>query len=135
MMMTNMIKYRLTIIFVLGLTLNSVAYAKCNFATDIKIVENGVLYSNDCHKAVGKIVKDNEDRKKQIISYKELLDLKNLQIDVQRERADLWYNTSKDLESRIHKIDRYSQTNKYLHFAGGVLMTVLAAWSLGQVSK
>lgn len=115
--------------------LNSTALAACDFSTGITQTEKGFLYTPDCHREVGRISKENEDRKEQAELYRKALDLKDIAMDAQRERADMWRDTSFKLEDKLSSIERFKRNNELLYFGLGVVLTVGAGWAVGQAAK
>jgi hypothetical protein len=110
------------------------AYGECDFATGIEKLSDGrFAYSSDCHKRVGKLVEDIKDKDEQITSLTKTIDLKNIQIQVQEQRAQLWMDTSMKLEDRVNAIDRMKSTNQWLYFGLGVVTTGLAVWGAGKL--
>ncbi len=111
-----------------------VAVADCDWKT-IEKTENGYLYNKDCHVQVGKLVKEAKLRKEQVAELSKTITLKDLAMTKANERIDLWRDTSFKLEERIIKQRKWSSYNDYLYFGGGVVMTILAGWALGQASR
>jgi hypothetical protein len=108
--------------------------ASCDWST---IQESGdtYIYSKECHIAVGKLVKEVELREEQVAELMKTIELKDLAINTQKERIELWRNTSLDLEDRLFKRKDRSTTSTYALIASGVLISVLSAWAMGQANK
>ena len=119
----------------IALHLNSTALAACDFSTGITQTDKGFLYSPDCHREVGKIVKENDDRKEQADAFRKALDLKDAVIDAQRQRADLWRDTSFKLEDRVSTIEEFKRNNELLYFGLGIVLTIGAGYAVGQAAK
>jgi len=122
----------LSILLVLNFLCPISALAKCNFKT-IKKVEDGYLYTSDCHREVGKLKNEAEERREQVKNLNEAIKLKDLTITTHTERADLWMNTSFKLEDRVNTIERMNSTNRWLYFGIGVIFTGLSVWGAGQL--
>lgn len=119
----------LTLVIMLG---NS-AIAACDFATGIKQVDGGFLYTSECHQRVGKMVKDLDDREAEVGKLTKALELKDLALTAQERRADLWMNTSMKLEDKLNTIERYSTTTQWIYYGLGILTMGVAVWGAGQL--
>jgi hypothetical protein len=117
----------------LTIMMSSISYAECNYSLGIQKVENGYLYTDECHAEVGKKLMDLKDREKQIDLYKEVISLKDLQISKEQQRADLWKNTTFKLEDRMMSIRRWDRWEDWLYFGAGVLVMSAATWGAGQL--
>jgi hypothetical protein len=76
---------------------------------------------------------DLEDREAQVQALTKSIELKDLAIKTHEQRADLWMNTSFKLEDRVNTIERYNDTNKWLYFGLGIVVTGLSVWGAGQL--
>lgn len=110
-----------------------VALADCDFSTGVQKQDSGYLYSVDCHKQVGKIVKDLDDREKQVQSLSKSIDLKDLALEIQDERANRLRETLYRVEDRVNTMERIKESNKWLYFGIGIAFTGLAVWGAGQL--
>lgn len=122
-------------ILITFLVIPQFVFGQCNFSVDIKKVNNGYLYTKECHKEIGKIVKQNTLRQEQIDELKKTITLKDLAVNTHIKRVDMWRDTSYNLENRIHKIQRWKKWNDWTFFAIGVLTTSAAVWGAGQLRK
>jgi len=114
--------------------LSNIAFAECDFFTGISKLSNGNFeYTAECHKKVGKTVADLKDREEQVAKLEKIIELKDLAINIQEKRADLWMNTSMKLEDRVNTIEQYKSTNQWLYFGLGVLVMGVAVWGAGQL--
>lgn len=120
---------------ILSTLLPTFAYAQCDFSKGITKTEPGYLYTPECHKEVGRTVLENDARKDEIKALREALTNKDVIIDTERQRAELWRDTSFKMESRLSSYERWKSENQLLAFGVGVLVTVGAAYSLGQAAK
>lgn len=125
----------ISIILMVIVSLNQ-AYAACDFSTDItKNPDGSFTYSRDCHLEVGRLVKTNDLKAEQIDKLEKVIELKDLAIDTQTKRVDLWQTSALKMEDRLNTIDRSNDWNKFLYFALGAGAIVLGGWAVGQVSK
>lgn len=123
-----MIKYTLIIL----LTIN-IAYADCDFSTDITKVDGGYLYTTECHLEVGKNQKRLTLLESENLELRKSIELKDLALVRQQERVQLWMDTTYKLEDRINTIDRIQSTNKLLYILMGVGLTTIAVYGAGQL--
>jgi len=121
------------ILIIIMLMVSLPAYGSCDFSLGIKEIEGGYLYTPECHREVGKKLLDLKDREKQIELYKEVINLKDLQISKEQQRADLWKNTAFKLEDRMVSIQRFDRWEDWLYFGAGVFVTGFAVWGAGQL--
>lgn len=113
--------------------LSNVAFAECNFATDITKNDNGsYTYTRDCHFKVGEMKQDLKIANEQNEKLNKALDLKDLTIVKADQRADMWMNTSFKLEDRINTIDEMRKTNQWMYFGLGVLAMFAATYAASQ---
>lgn len=110
--------------------------ADCDFSTGIEKLPDGrFAYSSECHKKVGKLVADAKDRDEQVtqkdIQIKDL----GVQLNIHKERAQNWMDTSLKLEDRVTQMEAMKSTNNWLHFGLGVLTTGIAVWGAGQLRR
>lgn len=112
------------------------ALAECDFSTGIeKMADGRFAYSAECHKKVGKLVADSKDKDDQIAALSKTIELKDLGIRTQEQRAQLWMDTSFKLEDRVNQMESMKSTNQWLYFGIGVLTTGLAVWGAGQLRR
>lgn len=124
-------------ILILTLLYAAPAFA-CDFSTGIQRQDYGFLYSNDCHREVGRIINELDERKKQKELYEQLLETKDQRIELEKQRtenykqqAELWKSTAKDIQDRADTITNLSESNKWLYIGAGVLLTVAAGFAIG----
>ena len=117
------------------ISLSTPALADCDLKLDIKQVQDGFLYTNDCHRLVGKTFMDKKDLELQVLKYEDLLKLSEEQIRLEQERAELWRGTSMDLNERVNNMEWLSDKNKLLYFGAGAAVVIGSAWAVGQASK
>lgn len=109
---------------------------ECNLKEDIKKQEDSTYsYTVDCHKEFGKSLMDLKDREKQVEELNKALDLKNVVIESERDRAQMWRNTSYKLEDRMSTMERIKRDHELLYFGLGILVTIGSGWALGQAAK
>ena len=106
----------------------------CKRGQGITKTEKGFLYTKDCHTQVGKVIKENESRKEEIKELRKTIKLKDLAINTQIQRVEMWQTTTFKLEDRIityRKLDRYENT---LWFVLGIVVTGAAVYGAGQLN-
>jgi hypothetical protein len=123
-------RFILLLIFLFSFSL----MADCKWS-NIQKTNDGYLYPVECHAEVGKIIKQNEMHKEEIKNLRKAIELKDLVINQYDARIMLWRDTSYKLEDRLMKQHKYSSYQNWAYFIGGVGLTVLSAWAMGQVSK
>lgn len=95
-------------------------FAQCNWS-EIKETPEGYLYNEKCHIQVGETVQENENLKKK-------LELKDLVIKYEDERAELWKNRTFELEKK-------KDYPAYVLYGLGVITSFVSMWAVGQVMK
>ena len=106
---------------------------ECKRGKGITKTPEGYLYTEKCHSAVGKVIKENESRKQEIAELRKSIKLKDLAIVTHKQRVNEWQATTFKLEDRIHtyrKLDRYENT---LWFVLGIVVTGAAVYGAGQL--
>lgn len=53
--------------------------------------------------------------------------------DMEKQKAELWRKAAEDSTLRLVEKEEKQQTRDWLHILGGIGLTVLAGWALGQV--
>jgi hypothetical protein len=117
------------------LLFSSVGLADCKWSEGVKEQADGYLYTPECHKKVGKVVTDLEDREEQVNLLKEALTYQKEATEGERKRAELWRDTTFKLEDRMTTIERWKKYNDWMYFGFGVLVTGVSAWAIGQAAK
>ena len=111
-----------------------VALADCDFAKDIKEMPDGTYsYSKGCHIEVGKRVKRLILVDQQVVELEKTVELKDLALSKQTERANLWMDTSVKMQDKIIAYDSAAKASKWFDFGLGVGVTVLSVWAAGQL--
>lgn len=111
-------------------------YADCNPATDIKENANGTFtYSLECHIEFGEIREKLELAVEETKQLRKTIELKDLALTQYKENANLWRDTSFDLERRLTTMERLQTTDRWIHFGLGVLATGLSVWAAEQVYR
>lgn len=100
---------------------SSISKADCDWKTITK-TDNGYLYSRECHLAVGKNLTELDNKKQQSDLFRNSSDLFKQSYELEKERADLWYKESKDLEKTINSNRNYSEFQKVAYFSLGLLV-------------
>jgi hypothetical protein len=112
------------------------AYSECNYKDDIKKNQDGsYTYSRDCHIEFGKTLEELEIRKEQLENTQRIVTLKDLAIQDYERNANLWKNTSIDLNDRLSKIDSSRNTDKTLYFVMGAATVILSVFAASKAMK
>lgn len=128
-------KFSKLMVLFLFLTLPIQSYASCDFAKDIKSNSDGTYtYTRDCHVEVGKAVKKVPLLEGQVEELNKTIELKDLALVKQKERADLWMNTSLQMNDKLQSYESTQSLNNWVHFGIGVGVTVLSVWAAGQLA-
>jgi hypothetical protein len=116
------------------LSLPAQSFAACDFANDIKAMPDGTYsYTRDCHVEVGKRVKRLALVEQQVVELEKTIELKDLALVKQKERADLWMDTSFKMNDKLQAYEAASSKSDWVHFGLGVAVTVLSVWAAGQL--
>lgn len=114
----------------------NVALADCNWSTDVtKLPDGSFRYTEGCHLAVGGLVQSNKTKDAQISDLTKAITLKDLALQTSDKRAQLWMDTSAQLEARLQKIDSMESTNKWLYFGLGTITMLGAGYMASQLIK
>jgi hypothetical protein len=124
-------------VFVLVSLISNIAFADCNFKTDITPGPNHTfIYTEGCHLQVGQLVQTNKTQAAQITDLTKAIQLKDLALQNSDARVQLWQTTSQNMEERVMKIDSLEKKNDWLYFGLGVAATLgagfMAARMLGK---
>jgi len=124
---------KIIFLIILCLLSNS-AFAECDFATGVSKTPSGTYeYTKECHIFVGKTIQDNDTKTQQVEKLNKALDLKDLALEKSDQRAQLWRDTSFKLEDDVQKMNSYRNTNQWINFGLGILVTGAAVWGAGQL--
>lgn len=115
------------------LIISNISYAECDFSTGIKKVDDGYLYTTECHLKVGSLVKDNKNKDESIGQLNKAIDLKDLALTKADQRVQLWTDTSEKLETRVNTISELQNKNYFLYFGLGIVTTGLAVWGASKL--
>jgi hypothetical protein len=117
------------------LSLTSSAFGSCDFANDIKENPNGTYtYTKECHIEVGKRVKKLALVEEQVLQLEKTIELKDLALSKQRERADMWMDASLKINDKLVQYDAIASKDDKLYFLMGVGITILSVWAAGQLA-
>lgn len=122
-------------VIALFLIITTSGFAECNLATDIKKVEGGYLYSVDCHLLNGKVYKELDARREQVDKLEKAIELKDLAIDLQVKRVDLWQRTADSMENKLNHYEKLSTLDRVFHFTLGVFATGIAVYGASKLAK
>jgi hypothetical protein len=113
------------------LVLSFNALADCNWATDIKPVSGGFLYSKECHEAVGGLIQDNKRFQLEIGKLNESIATYDLALKKSEDRANNWMDASIKAQEQLQKFDHSIKLEGWLAFGAGVVFTSLAVFGAG----
>jgi len=91
------------------------------------------LYTKECNLEIGRLVKTEKDRKQQIDGFKKIIELKDIAIDTSNKRTTLWKETTYKVEDRLIKLDKSSETIKWLYFGLGMVAMTGAVYAAGRL--
>jgi hypothetical protein len=129
------VKGILNFFLVICLLMPRIAQADCDFSKGIKPGPSDTyIYTEDCHKKVGSLVKQNSNQAIAIQDLNKALTVKDLSLQQSDKRATLWNNTASDLENRLQKVDSLEKTNNWLYFGLGVLTTFAAGYAAAKLA-
>jgi hypothetical protein len=112
------------------------SYASCDFATDIKENPDGTFtYQRGCHIEVGKRIKRLTLIEQQVDELEKVVELKDLALVKQKERTDLWRDTSLQINDKLQSYDSVANKSQWLYFGIGVAVTTLSVWAAGQLVR
>ncbi len=121
-------------ILISSILLSQSAFATCDFSSDIKAMPDGSYsYTRECHIEVGKAVKKVKLLEEEIVLLNKALELKDLALVKQKERADLWMDSAFKMNDKLQAYDSAARTSTWLYFGLGVAATVLSVWAAGQL--
>lgn len=126
----------ISIILLFSMSLPSLAFGSCDFANDIKLMSDGnYSYTKDCHVEVGKRIKKLDLATQEIDELNKTIELKDLALVKQKERADLWMDTSFKMNDKLQSYEAASSRSAWVQFGLGVGVTILSVWAAGQLVK
>lgn len=123
----------LNILMCFSILASQQSFAECDFSKDIQKTEKGYLYTNECHGRVGVLVKDNLDKDSEIKDLRLSIDYKDQALAKADERIMLWRNESYNQFDRLQTQYQYSDKQKWLWFALGIVVTSAAVYGAGQL--
>lgn len=126
----------------------TVGLAACNWK-DIKKANNGYLYPDECHRAVGIIKETNGLREKEIVQLKDQvedleasklkltksIELKDLALDKADMQVMRWREESYRQHERLLKHDRLSRQNTWIYIGLGFLAASVSVYAAGQLNR
>lgn len=107
----------------------------CEPSKDIKKVDNGYLYTNECHIWVGKKIQELDLRINQVNELNKAIELKDLALRKTEERVGIWMDTAFKANDRLNQYESIKSRNEWLHFGLGVLTTSLAVWGASRLVR
>lgn len=108
----------------------------CDFSKDIQPNPDGsYTYSRGCHIEVGKRVKKLSLMEQQVSELEKTIELKDIALSKQKQRADEWMDSSLVLNEKLQAYNYTTQKSNTLHFILGAATVILSAWAVGQATK
>lgn len=109
------------------------ALASCNPKTDI--VKTGTNYqiSKDCYVEFGRLVQVEKERVRQVTHLNESIQLKDLAIDTSNKRIKIWQDATYKVEDRLIKLDKNTNTIKWVYFGLGILTMTAATYGASKL--
>lgn len=114
------------------MALSQNALASCNTA-DIKKVGSTYSYPVDCHVDYGRLRGVETERAAQIKHLNESIKLKDLAIDTSNKRIQLWQDATYKVEDRLIKLDKNTETVKWIYFGLGIIVMGAAVAGAGSL--
>lgn len=111
------------------------AMADCKWSSDIKEVETGYLYSDDCHLRVGRLVQDEKDYKIEVKQLRKTIELKDLTIGDLKKDRNRWEDEAVEQFERFDKYKKAESKRTWLWFGLGVLATGAAVYGASHLNK
>lgn len=108
----------------------------CDFANDIRANQDGTYtYSKECHIEVGKRIKKLALIEGQVTELEKTIELKDLALSKEKQRADAWMDTAFKINDKLQKYDAISSKNNTIYFGLGLATAILSAWAAGQLVR
>lgn len=102
--------------------------SECDYKTGIKKLDQGFLYSRECHLHTGRLVLDLKDYTLQTEKLTRAIELKDLALNAEYERSFKWK------ESAL-KLDDSSSRQAWLFFGIGVGVALVSVFAAGTVVR
>lgn len=120
----------------LSLALFSQNCFSCDFANDIRVNQDGTYtYSKECHIEVGKRIKKLTLIEAQVVELERTIELKDLALSKEKQRADAWMDTSFQINDKLQKYDAISSKSNAVYFGLGLATAILSVWAAGQLVR
>lgn len=110
---------------ILLLLISTSSFAECNWREISKQSDGSYKYPKSCHLAVGKLVLDEKDQTEAIGLLKESLRKKEEALSKEKQRAEVYKDTTEKMEEKVEKIDQLRKTQRWYYYAAGILTTIL----------
>jgi hypothetical protein len=101
----------------------NIAFAQCDFTSILPTNHNTFEYTEGCHREVGLM-------KVKLEKLNKVIELKDLALDKANERAELWMNTSIQMQDKFMKVEKLNRENGWIYFGAGMLTMLGAAYVL-----
>ena len=118
----------------MALIVTQSALANCNPRTDIVEQSNGSFtYSVECHMEFGKLKKNESIREEQVKHLNKSIELQDLALSKANQRIENWQTATYKVEDRLLKLEKSTDTMKWIYFGLGIVVTGAAVWGAGQL--
>lgn len=107
----------------------------CDWSTITVNKDGSRTYPLALHLCVGQLVQDMPLKDKQIAELNRVITLKDLALQQETNRANMWQETSLKLTETVNKYESARQTTEVVAFGLGIATVALSAWALGQVKR
>lgn len=108
----------------------------CDFANDIRLNQDGsYTYSKECHIEVGKRIKKLTLIEAQVVELEKTIELKDLALSKEKQRADGWMDTAFQINDKLQKYDAISSKSNAVYFGLGLATAILSVWAAGQLVR
>jgi len=92
-------------------------------------------FSLEFEKTVRQQIIENDYNLKIIEEQKNIILLKELTISASQEQAKIWKEESDRMRKKYDDVHDARSKDFFYGFIGGILLTAVAAWSIGQVAR
>ena len=117
------------------------ALASCNPSSNKHIYESTsytppkYVYSVDCHIDYGRLRKVEPQRQKQVEQLNKSITMKDLALDLSKQRTEEWTKTTYKLQDKLLTVERNNGKLKWVYFGLGILTMSGAVWAAGQLKN
>lgn len=119
---------------ILILLIPQLAFAECDYST-VKKVDNGYLYSTECHKATGKALKELNIREEQVENLKKTIKLKDLALVTADSRILNYQEVAYKNTERLNRLNSVQSKQNMLYFIGGIVLSTLSVYAASKAIR